>query len=132
MVLIRRRRPPPEHPPATITGPAPDGSLLTVELSTGRRVLLFLTSSCRPCQEVWAALPGPPGTVVVTPSPSTESRRRVASLAPDGTTVVMSSDAWFAFSPGPAPWRIVLEDGAVVAAGSGQAGAHRVDGTDDR
>ncbi|HWE56303.1 MAG TPA: hypothetical protein VG435_12370 [Acidimicrobiales bacterium] len=131
MALIRRRRPPPEQPPGQLIGQTPDGSLLTVEVATGHRVLFFLTSSCQPCQAVWAALPGPPGTVVITPSPSTESRRRVMALAPEGTTVLMSSDAWFAFPTGPAPWRIVLEDGEVVDSRSGKTGPHRVDGADD-
>lgn len=139
MVSIRRRRrllaplaaPLPAEPPARITGPAPDGSVTTVDLATGRHVLLFLTSSCRPCREVWASLPADPGIVVVTPGPSTESRRKVAELAPPTTTVVMSSEAWFAFSAGPAPWRVVVDGGRVVSAGSGQPGAHGVDGADD-
>jgi hypothetical protein len=102
-----------------IDGAAPDGSPVQVDLSHGRRVLYFMTSSCRPCRDVWPTLR--PGDVAVTPSPSTESRRKVASMAPAGVTVVMSSDVWFAYRPGPAPWRIVLEDGEVVE--SGQAGS---------
>ncbi len=104
-----------------IEGPAPEGSPVRVDVARGRRVVWFMTSSCRPCLDVWPVLRS--GDVVVTPSPSTESSRKVASLAPDGVTVVMSSDVWFAFGPGPAPWRVVLQDGEVVEAGSGQAGA---------
>lgn len=104
-----------------IEGTAPDGSPVRVGVGTGRRVVWFMTSSCRPCLEVWPTLTA--GDVVVTPSPATESSRKVASLAPAGVTVVMSSDAWFAFRPGPAPWRVVLEDGQVVESVSGQAGA---------
>lgn len=101
-----------------------------MDLSQGRRVLYFLTSSCRPCRSVWPALG--PGDVAVTPDPSTEDRSAVAALAPEGTIVVMSSQAWFTFRAGPAPWRVVVVDGAAVEAGSGQAGANRVDGADDR
>jgi hypothetical protein len=113
-----------------IEGTAPDGSPLRVDVSQGRWVLYFLTSSCRPCRSVWPHLG--PGDVAVTPSASTESRLDVAALVPPGATVVMSSDAWFVHRAGPAPWRVVLEDGAVVESGSGQAGAHRVHRADDR
>lgn len=88
---------------------------MTVDLSSGTHVVWFLTSSCRPCHDVWPSLG--PGDVAVTPDPSTESRRKVAALAPPGTTVVMSSDAWFSFRPGPAPWRLVVRDGRVVESG---------------
>lgn len=102
-----------------IEGTAPDGAALRVELSEGRRVLYLMTSSCRPCLALWPRLR--PGDVAVTPSPSTESRRKVSSLAPDGVTVVMSSEAWFALRPGPAPWRIVVVDGRVVESGPATA-----------
>jgi hypothetical protein len=120
VVLKRRRRYVPEGIPDTIDGQAPDGSLVRVELSSGRRVLLFMTSSCAPCLDVWPTLTRGQGLVVITPSASTENRRKLARLAPPGVLVVMSSPAWFAFAPGPAPWRVVLQDGAVVE--SGQAG----------
>jgi hypothetical protein len=108
-------------PPQAISGAAPDGSPVTVDLSTGRVVVWLLTSSCAPCRPVWARLG--PGDVAVTPGPATESRRKVGSLATGGVTVVMSSEAWFALEPGPAPWRVVLQDGVVVESGSGEAGA---------
>jgi hypothetical protein len=95
----------------------PDGSLVQVDISNGRRELLFLTSSCQPCRGVWASLSAASPVVVVTPGPSTESRRAVARLAPEGLLVVMSSTVWFAFAPGPAPWRVKLVDGAVTQAG---------------
>lgn len=95
----------------------PDGSQVQVDIAAGRRELLFLTSSCSPCRAVWASLSPSSRVVVVTPSPSTESRRAVSRLAPEGVLVVMSSPVWFAFAPGPAPWRVVLVDGAVTEAG---------------
>ncbi len=114
-----------------VEGSAPDGSPVRVDLSDGRRVLYFMTSSCRPCLALWPHLA--PGDLVVTPSPSTESRRKVASLAPAGVTVVMSSDAWFAFRPGPAPWRVVLVDGTPVESGPASGAVARTregEGTD--
>ena len=98
-----------------IEGPAPDGSEVRIDVSHGRRVIYLMTSSCKPCMAVWPTLR--PGDVAVTPSPSTESRRKVAALAPAGVTVIMSSDLWFALDPGPAPWRVALLDGSVVESG---------------
>lgn len=102
-----------------IEGAAPDGTEARVDVSSGRRVVYLMTSSCKPCMPVWPTLQ--PGDVAVTPSPSTESRRKVAALAPAGVTVVMSSEAWFALEPGPAPWRVTLVDGQVVDAGPAQS-----------
>lgn len=116
-----------------IAGTGRDGSEVEVDVSQGRRVVYLMTSSCRPCMSVWPTLSE--GDVAVTPSPSTESRRKVDSLAPRGVTVVMSSETWFALRPGPAPWRVTLVDGEVtesVPALSGQAGPQRVDRADYR
>jgi hypothetical protein len=115
--------------PGAIEGIALDGSAIRVDLSSGRRVLHFLTSSCRPCRAVWPHLG--PADVAVTPGPATESRQDVAALAPAEATVVMSSEAWFAFRAGPAPWRVELQDGIVIRTGSGQIGAQSVHGGDD-
>ncbi len=93
---------------------------MRVDVSSGHRVVWFLTSSCRPCQAVWPRLG--PVDVAITPSPSTESRRKVAALAPAGVEVVMSSDAWFRFEAGPAPWRVEILDGRIVGSGPGVAG----------
>jgi hypothetical protein len=101
----------------TIRGEAPDGTSVERNVSAGRHVVWFLTSSCRPCQEVWPRLG--PEDIVVTPDPATESRRKIAALArtSNGATVVMSSPSWFAYRPGPAPWRVVIVDGRVDQSG---------------
>ncbi len=80
------------------------------------RTIYFLTSSCEPCRPVWAALTAG-SAVVVTPDPSTESRRKVAELASGGLTVVMSSEAWFHYAAGPAPWKVSVSGGAVLSEG---------------
>lgn len=90
-----------------------------MELSPGdgRTVLYFLTSSCRDCREVWAALgAGVPG-VAVTPDAATEDRRKLRSLAAGGVRVVMSTAAWIDYAAGPAPWMAVVDDGVVSAEG---------------
>lgn len=118
MVLRKARR---GARPSRLGQPAPlisgvdlDGQPVSVD-PEGRTVY-FLTSSCRPCLAVWEALGGD-GPVVVTPDPSAESRRKVAELAPPGATVVMSTDAWFAYAAGPAPWAVSVSGATVVAEG---------------
>jgi len=92
------------------------GSGVEVRPGPGRTVLYFLTSSCESCERVWEQLgAGMPG-VAVTPDPATENRRRLRRLAAPGTTVVMSTGAWLEYVSGPAPWRVVIEDGEVVSA----------------
>ena len=110
-------RSPVGRPAPPVTGPDPSGSPVAFDVTGGRRVVLFLTSTCQSCRGLWpvlaetaGALPAG-GLAVVTPGPSTESRRRVAALAPGGLTVVMSGDTWLDWSPGPAPWAVVVDDG---------------------
>jgi hypothetical protein len=84
---------------------------------TGDDVLYFLTSSCEQCRGVWAALgAGAPG-VAITPDAETENPRKLRRLAAPGVRVVMSSEAWFAYGAGPAPWKVVVERGVIVAEG---------------
>ena len=110
-----------------MAGVGPDGAPLAFELAAGRQVLLFLTSSCQDCRGLWPVLAATAGSLpagrvaVVTPGPSTESRRRVAALAPEGVTVVMSGDTWLAWSPGPAPWAVAVDDGTATWEGPAPA-----------
>jgi hypothetical protein len=88
-----------------------------------RHLLAFLTSSCEPCQELWPALtdgrttPAGLRVVIVTPDPATESRRRIAQLAPPGADVVMSSRAWFDYAVTGAPWFTLVAGGIIQAEG---------------
>lgn len=104
-----------DAPVAALHGVDAGGAPVAVEVGAGRHVLLFLTSSCLPCRELWAS--AGPDDVVVTPSPTTESRRAVGRLAASNTKVVMSSEAWNAYSVTKAPWRVVLSDGVVIEDG---------------
>ena len=106
---------------APIEGVDPNGQAVSVPVSAGRTVLVFLTSSCQPCQPFWSGVP-PPGGVLITPSPATESRRRVSELARPGQLVVMSSEAWHAYGVRRAPWMVMVEDGRVVVDGPAPAG----------
>jgi hypothetical protein len=96
---------------------------MQVTLGAGRTVLLFLTSSCYGCWPLWEALRAGEGVedarlVLVTPSLSTESGRDVAALAPGGTGVLMSSEAWHAFGITAAPWFVVVAEGFVADGGA--------------
>ena len=127
-----RLRPPGHHSPVGLPAPPlegvdPAGSPVLLDGTPGRRVVLFLTSTCVTCTGLWpelaAAAPDVPAgrMVVVTPGPSTESRRRVAALAPGGQPVLMSGDTWLGWSPGPAPWAAVVDDGVVTWEGPAPA-----------
>jgi hypothetical protein len=103
-----------------ITGVTPDGRALSVD-GLGEPVgpvLAFLTSSCQPCQPFWAELqPAIAGrqVVIVTPSPSMESRRAVAALGRPERTTVMSSEAWNAYGVTASSWFVVVDRGTVTA-----------------
>ena len=101
-------------------GSAPDGTAVVAPVAgewSGR--LLFLTSSCVGCRPVWSGLGAERSAVlVVTPSPSTESARLVAELAPAGVQVVMSSEGWHAYGVTLAPWAVEIAGGTVVAEGA--------------
>ena len=96
---------------------------MEVALKDRRLVLLFLTSSCSGCRPLWdgARTQWTDGVLLVTPSPSTESAKDVARLAPAGGEVVMSSEAWHAFGVTAAPWFAVVADGLIAAEGAAPA-----------
>ena len=88
--------------------PAPGG---------GRICLLFLTTSCAPCQVLWngARQAGPAHrVVVVTPGPETESRHKAAQLGGPELEVVMSSDGWIRYAVTAAPWLVIVDSGTVI------------------
>ncbi|MHB1533957.1 MAG: TlpA family protein disulfide reductase [Acidimicrobiales bacterium] len=105
-----------------VSGVDPRGCPLEVPIADRRVLLAFLTSSCRTCRPFWEAFAS--GTVgevapvaIVTPDPSTESRRAVASLAPAGVPVAMASDAWLAYQVTGSPFFVVVVDGVIRAEG---------------
>lgn len=97
-------------------------------IGDGQSILFFLTTGCLGCRVIWGGLaaraetrpvaaPGSSRIVLVTPDPSTESARTVATLAPQGESVpvVMSSAAWHAYAVTRAPWCVVVRGGVVVS-----------------
>jgi hypothetical protein len=133
---LRRRPAQPFRPPrpsrigtavVDLAGTDPTGSTVRRSLqgSSGPTLLLFLTSSCEPCQGLWQALaagrqsdlPGSPPTVVVTPSAALEDRRRVAELAPGSVPVVMSGEAWQDYGVPGSPFAVMVHEGRVAGEG---------------
>jgi hypothetical protein len=121
-------------------GPAHDvaGETLTGELITARVVdvehdtlLLFLSSGCATCATFWGEL-GTPGAVhlpprtrllVVAQSPEDESVPDLSALAPDGTDVVLSSDAWRDYEVPGSPHVVYVHgaSGRIRGEGTGQS-----------
>ena len=104
-------------PAPALAGVRPDGSQVEVSPATLERLdLLFLTSDCRECRESWSSATGP-DVVIVTPDPSTDSPRAVSRMAPPGSEVVMSSEAWHAYGVTRSPWKVEVRGGLISSAG---------------
>jgi hypothetical protein len=142
-VRIPRRRPPRAEPSGVgvaatdLRGTTPAGSPLEIVIGDRRVVLLFLTSSCYGCQVIWASMAaraaarqrrdGDDAVVLVTPDSSTESATAVARLAPEGTAVLMSSEAWHAYGVTAAPWCVVVAGGVIASAGTAPTATEEVE-----
>jgi hypothetical protein len=106
-----------------VVGVSPTGELSALQPQDG--AVIFLTSSCLACRDVWDALGrDDAGTAalkvaaVVTPDATLESRDTVAALAPAGMPTVMSTASWQSYAAAGSPWVAVVMAGLVVAEGS--------------
>jgi hypothetical protein len=130
--VVGRLRPIPtyrDHPATTahdVEGLAPDGSPRTVAVigSTEPILLLFLSSDCLGCLDLWegmaplrAALPDGMRIIVLTRGVDREDAAAVASLARPGTEVVMSSEAYADYRVGGPPFLVVIASGGVRTEG---------------
>jgi hypothetical protein len=119
-----------------IVGTDLGGEPIRLALSDGlleRRGLVFVTSSCRTCRQIWRSARPIASLVLVTSDAATESQRDLARLAPEGVQLVMSSAAWFDYAIPGAPWMVVVQSGSIVEDAplrlwSGVAEALRVSG----
>jgi hypothetical protein len=116
-------------PAPAIDGIAPDGTPATADTADNPTRLIFLTSDCKECRDVWKLLPerGYAGRVVlvITPGPETDSRKRVSELSAragqsppadiEPLRVIMSSRAWHDFGVTKAPWLVDVDNGLVAA-----------------
>ena len=97
--------------------------------SGGLTLLAFLSSGCSSCAGFWEAfhdqgqleLPAGARLVVVTKGPDREVAGEVAALAPPGTTVVMSNDAWTDYEVPGSPFFVLVDGGRGRRIGEGVA-----------
>lgn len=111
------------------TTPSDDALAVAVVGVEQHTLVAFLSSGCLTCQPFWQAfshpdrlgLPESTRVVVVTKSADEESESAVAELAPDGITVVMSSDAWHDYQVPGSPYFVHVEGPTGRVAGEGAA-----------
>ena len=120
------------HRPAVvgpIRGSTPSGTSVTYEVTNvAWTLLVFLSTSCDGCQELWDAfadperspIPGDLQTVVVTRGPSLEAPDNVARLC-GAASVVMSDDAWFDYGVHTGPFFVLVDGSAAEVASEGVA-----------
>lgn len=138
--VLRRARPiptsdrPSRTPVTDILGEDLNGEQILVRLSGGNApmctVLMFLSASCTGCADLWSLLaPGGVGRIVeysvgagpvdphditavgVTRTPSPAELVALKGLAPAGSTVVVSDDAWEAYGVHGPPFFVVASRG---------------------
>jgi hypothetical protein len=119
------RSPGSERPAAALSGPTPGGDAVMLDFAAaGSRptLLAFLSTGCSTCAGFWETLGerrlAPEiQTVIVAHGAERERPRRLASLAPAGVPVVMSSQAWEDYAVPASPY-FVLVDGSVLGEGA--------------
>ncbi|HEY1653035.1 MAG TPA: hypothetical protein VGG09_14220 [Acidimicrobiales bacterium] len=134
--ILRRLRPipttngPPTTRPRDVSGVAPDGRAVRIDVveATAPVLLLFLSADCLGCRDLWAGLTELQAGLgrdarlaVVTKGPPAEDPAAIAALAADDrghlrAPVVMSATA-FADYRAAAPFLAVATPGAVLAEG---------------
>src|SRR5262245_692721 len=107
-----------ETPATDIAGATVDGGASKIAMKNDRNTLLaFLSSGCAACVPFWeglsdvqrGAIPGDARVVVVTKDASHELMARLRELAPPGSTVVMSSQAYADYRVELSPYFIYVD-----------------------
>jgi hypothetical protein len=126
--FLRRLRPIPtfrDHPatsPVDVEGVDPAGFAVRVAIvgSVEPTLLLFLSSSCLGCRDLWVgtselrgSLPEGVRVVIVTKGAEHEDAAAIGAVAPPGVITVMSSQAYGDYRVGGPPF-LVLVDGHEV------------------
>lgn len=117
-----------QAPTSEIAGVDPTGAATSVSLRHGRgeTLLAFLSTGCASCRVFWSELgadsrlPTPETrSVIVTRGSASESPAKVRQLAPEGTRVVMSDDAWDRYRVPLTPYFMLVDgEGEVLGEGS--------------
>ena len=114
----------------TATG---ETAVIAVTGGYGTTLLAFLSSGCSTCASFWRefrrperlGLPAGMRLVVVTKGEGDESPSAVASLAPDWTTTVMSSQAWLDHEVPVSPYFLLVDGPSGRLLGEGAATSWR-------
>lgn len=118
-------------PSPVVSGVDPAGSAVavSVEQPDGEILLAFLSSGCSSCRVFWSSLgtgtelPTPKTRpMIVTKGPASESAAKIADLAPDGVSIVMSDEAWDSFRVPLTPYFVLVGPGGQIL-GEGSATA---------
>jgi hypothetical protein len=129
-----------QHAAPDREGAAPDvagstlsGSALHVGVTGAQHptLLAFLSTGCSSCVGLWEGLKtgvGRIGTddtrlVVVTKGPEAESGSRLRELAPDGVSLVQSTEAWFDYEVPVSPYFVLVDGPSGAVIGEGSAGS---------
>jgi hypothetical protein len=129
-----------QHAAPEREGSAPDvaGSTLTgsaVHVGvTGAQhptLLAFLSTGCSACVGLWDGLKTGVGRigsedtriVVVTKGPEAESESKLRELAPDGVSLVQSTEAWFDYEVPVSPYFVLVDGPSGSVIGEGSAGS---------
>jgi hypothetical protein len=119
-----------DQPPAVdVEGMSPGGDSVVIGVAGAAQptLLAFLSSGCITCRHFWDTfsrprleLPGGARLVIVTMGPEAESESAIASMAPPGVNVVMSSAAWDAYEVPGSPFFAYVdgESGGIVGQGT--------------
>ena len=115
----------------TIAGLTPRGDALAVTVAGGDHLTLlaFLSSGCATCAGFWKAfrtpdrlgLPSRTRLVVVTKGPDLEIPGEVAAMAPEGLSVVMSTEAWGDYEVPGSPFFVLVDGSSGRRIGEGVA-----------
>lgn len=125
LVSVPTHRDHPSTRPAPVRGVDPSGGPVTFD-PVGRgewALLLFLSTTCDGCAEVWTAAARDRGqglevdsVVIVTAAPRREDSDLVRQRAQDGVRTIMSDEAWTAYRVHGPPFFVLVDGvGAVVA-----------------
>jgi hypothetical protein len=114
-----------EAPAPELAGVTPSGDAIKLSFEgavPGPTLIAFLTTGCTSCAGFWETLGDRrvlPGVrnVIVTRGTDREQRSKLRSLAPAGVPVLMSSEAWQAYSVPGSPYFVLVEAGAVRGEG---------------
>ena len=131
----RRRHAAPEREGTApdVTGSTLTGSAVHVGVTGAQHptLLAFLSTGCSACVSLWDGLKTGVGRigsddtriVVVTKGPEAESESKLRELAPDGISLVQSTEAWFEYEVPVSPYFVLVDGPSGSVIGEGSAGS---------